>query len=215
MGLQDSVTEEPATADDRVSIINNLWQNNVQISPKRSTIWNAFFTYYTDECKTALEGSGGYTTVRTHQDIVDIANKLENGCTRSELGRSLVALYLHKRQDDELRKMTEGSIRLAVRLVAMVDIGPISPNCVQGHTPLDWSDKQQDLKTLLRKHFVKKNSVADSSKFGRLFNALNIRRYAGLKIQWTNNLNNHLRLVDDDTTLCVFHHVTFLKGQDR
>jgi hypothetical protein len=41
--------------------------------------------------------------------------------------------------------------------------------------------------------------------FGKLFNALNIQRNAGMRIHWTDNLNNYLRLVGDDTELCILH----------
>jgi hypothetical protein len=36
-----------------------------------------------------------------------------------------------------------------------------------------------------------------------------------VKIQWSNNLTDHLRLVDNDRRLCIFHHATFLQHQTR
>jgi hypothetical protein len=218
MGFQDPVTSNTETTEDRANIISKLWQHHAQASAKDSRNWNAFFTYYTDECKSALEERGNNVTVRKHQDIIDIAIQLEHGQTKESLYESLFTFYAQKtqtRQDDEIRKMIEGSIRLVVRLVAMVDIGPISPRCIQGYTPLDWADKQQNVVSLFGNHFTRKTSVAEFTKFGRLFNALNIQRYAGLKIYWTDNLNNHLRLVNEDTGLCIFHHVAFLKSQQR
>jgi hypothetical protein len=218
MALQDPVTSSIVATEDRANIISKLWQHHAQASVQDSGNWNAFFTYYTDECKSALEDEGDNVTVRKHQDIIEIAIQLGNSYTKKSVCEGLFTFYAKrtkKRQEDELRGMIEGSVRLVVRLVAMVDIGPISPACIQGHTPLDWADEQQDLQTLLRNYFVPKTSVAEFSKFGGLFNALNIRRYAGLRIQWTDNLNNHLRLVNDDTGLCVFHHVAFLKSQER
>jgi hypothetical protein len=217
MILQDSVTKTPKTADDRVNIVNHLWKNKVQISLAKLD-WRAFFVYYTDECNSALFYDGN-ATIETHQDLVDIAQKLQDGCKQDEITRDIVELYKKTtrkaRTEDQMKNMAEGSLKLAVRLVAMVDIGSISPNYIQGYTCLGWSDPHQNLQTFLRDRFKENASVLGFSKFGRLFNARNLQRYAGLKIRWTDNLNNHLRLVDEDTTLCVFHHVTFLKGQDR
>jgi hypothetical protein len=217
MILQNSVTKTPRTADDRANIVNSLWKNKVQIPPAKLD-WEAFFVYYTDECNSALFYDG-HATIETHQDLVDIAQKLQNGCEQNEITRDIVQLYKRTTRkataEDQIKRMAEGSLKLAVRLVAMVDVGSISPNCVQGYTSLGWSDPHHNLQTLLRDHFKESTSVLGFSKFGRFFNAHNLQRYAGLKIRWTDNLNNHLRLVDEDTTLCVFHHITFLKGQNR
>ncbi|KAF2632386.1 hypothetical protein BU25DRAFT_331008, partial [Macroventuria anomochaeta] len=178
------------------NLINNLWQSDVQISPEQTSDWNAYLMSYRDECKKAMKGSGDDVTIREHQDIIDIANGLEKGRTKEELRQILVGCYAQKRQDDVLKRIAERSIRLAVRLVAMVDVGPISQEPNPGHTPLSW------IKALLGNYFTESCSVPDTPEFGKLFHALNIRRYAGLKIKWTG------------TTLCVFHHVAFLRGQD-
>ncbi|KAK0752898.1 hypothetical protein B0T18DRAFT_312886 [Schizothecium vesticola] len=52
-------------------------------------------------------------------------------------------------------------------------------------------------------------------KFEKTFNALSLNRIAGLEIQWTDNLADHLRLVNDDQAVRVFHHATFLRNQDQ
>ena len=41
----------------------------------------------------------------------------------------------------------------------------------------------------------------------------NVERIGGLRIIWTSNLADHLRLHDDDTRLSIFHHATFLHYQ--
>jgi len=218
MSLQDSVTSSTETIELQTTIIRNLWKHNTQAPSWDSKNWNAFFSYYTDECKSALEDQGDNVTIRTHQDILSIAKQLETGWTKESICKELLAYYAQRtqtRSDTELAQMIEGSIRLAVRLVAMVDIGPVSPRCIQGYTPLDWADDRQNLRIFLGEYFTPKASVADFLKFGALFNALNLERYAGLKIHWTDNLNNHLRLVNEDTVLCIFHHVTFLRSSRR
>jgi hypothetical protein len=55
--------------------------------------------------------------------------------------------------------------------------------------------------------------VHDSIKLEKSFNALNVQRIGGIKIWWTNNLADHLRMMDDDKAVFVFHHASFLEHQ--
>jgi hypothetical protein len=50
-------------------------------------------------------------------------------------------------------------------------------------------------------------------KLEKQFNALNLQRIAGIRISWTDNLTDHLRMMDDDKTVAVFYHASFLKYQ--
>jgi hypothetical protein len=49
----------------------------------------------------------------------------------------------------------------------------------------------------------------------KTFDAWAIERIGGISIQFTDNLADHLLLVNDDTTLLVFHHVAFLELQTK
>jgi len=49
----------------------------------------------------------------------------------------------------------------------------------------------------------------------KIFTARNIDRIGGIRIRWTNNLADHLRLSDDDGAVFIFHHASFLKFQQR
>jgi hypothetical protein len=69
---------------------------------------------------------------------------------------------------------------------------------------------------VLQRYFqVSATAMVTEAKFGEDFTALNLSKFAGNRIRWTNNLANHLRLMDNDAALCIFHHVCFLKHQDR
>jgi hypothetical protein len=50
-------------------------------------------------------------------------------------------------------------------------------------------------------------------KLDRIFNARNLGRIAGIEVYWTNNLFDHLRLIDEDRKVAVFHYASFLKCQ--
>jgi hypothetical protein len=72
-------------------------------------------------------------------------------------------------------------------------------------------------KPYLADYFQKTSAAVETVALGNDFIALNLRWFDGLKVQWSNNLADHFRLMDayDDTRLCIFHHMTFLKHQGR
>ncbi|KAJ6437088.1 putative transcriptional regulatory protein [Purpureocillium lavendulum] len=93
----------------------------------------------------------------------------------------------------------------------MIDVGEQEFG-VSGRHPIHWTNGC--LRDVLANRFPSETqSAADSSRIGKLFNARNLSRIAGIEIRWTNNLANHLRLTDDDRTVFIFHHSSFLKLQ--
>jgi hypothetical protein len=52
-------------------------------------------------------------------------------------------------------------------------------------------------------------------KLEKQFNALNLQRIGGIRISWTDNLADHLRMMDDDKTVAVFYHASFLEYQKQ
>jgi hypothetical protein len=216
MALYNSARESPVPDNIRIDIIKELWPRHTttgnNLNPKK---WDAFFSYYTSECKKAINHSRGeYTTVRKHIDIIDIAGKIGAGLTKDKILRPLLQLDTQKRSEEDKHRMAEGSIALVARLVCMVNVGLLSHR-VQGRPSVFWDDKDSSLQTVLDRYFGPACANSENVKFGEDFTAFNLQQYAGLRIQWTNNLANHLRLMDDDNTLCIYHHASFLKYQNR
>jgi hypothetical protein len=53
-----------------------------------------------------------------------------------------------------------------------------------------------------------------NTRFEAVFSAFHMEDKADMKICWTNNLDDHLRVVnDDDKMVPIFHHASFLKYQ--
>jgi hypothetical protein len=53
-------------------------------------------------------------------------------------------------------------------------------------------------------------------KLEKIFIARNLGRIAGIEIQFTNNLADHLRLMnEDDKKVTIFHNASFLIGQRK
>jgi hypothetical protein len=213
--------QEAVPTGDRLALIKRLWQLGT-MSPLLLTTeelnledLEAYFHYYTTECKDALSQGGEHTTVRKHEDIIAIARSLDDGLTRREIQMPLLQLDTQDRSDEAKEQMAAGSLKLVVRLMSMIDIGPISSTRIKSRAHLEWQDENLNFKALLTKHLIESCVDPENVKFGSDFNAYNIQRFAGLKIQWTDNINDHLRLIEEETILCIFHHVTFLKWQNR
>lgn len=216
MALEGQIDAKPLPDETKIAIIDALWPNaKVPTTPHNICNWDAYFEHYTAECHRALHaGRGEHITIRKHADIAAIARELQDGLTKEDIADRLVTLDTQQRDDAIKKRMAEGSLRLVARLLAMVDIGPISPYHIQGPTPLDWSDDSSTIQSTINNYFIKSTTPAGAVKLSRDFTAVNIERFAGIKIVWTNNLADHLRFVDDDTKLCVFHHTNFLRHQD-
>lgn len=50
-------------------------------------------------------------------------------------------------------------------------------------------------------------------KFGALIGR-NLESFAQIQVEWTDDLMEHLRLTDDDSTVYIFYHTTFLKAME-
>jgi len=96
----------------------------------------------------------------------------------------------------------------------MVHMGKVRRG-VTGQTALTW--REGGLKEVLRNHFQHQVILTDSVKFERVFNARNIDRIADVTIQWTPNLVDHLRFIEDGKkpVLNIFHCATFLKYHEE
>ncbi|KAH8586936.1 hypothetical protein B0O99DRAFT_527766 [Bisporella sp. PMI_857] len=80
---------------------------------------------------------------------------------------------------------------------------------LSGETKLSWNDGT--IRDLIRTEFVAQNSMKEPVKLERIFNATNLEQIAGIKVRWTSNFADHLRMRDDDKVVEIFHYATFLK----
>jgi hypothetical protein len=54
----------------------------------------------------------------------------------------------------------------------------------------------------------------ESTALGKTFDAWTVENEVGILVEFTDILADHLRLVKNDTTVLVFHHVSFLEAQE-
>ncbi|KAF2176242.1 hypothetical protein K469DRAFT_723301 [Zopfia rhizophila CBS 207.26] len=84
---------------------------------------------------------------------------------------------------------------------------------LSGLTSIHW--KENSLKATLAEYFNPQQALSvDNSRLGKLFTARNLSRISGIKIIWTTNLADHLRLIGDDQSVFIFHCTSFAQFQD-
>lgn len=203
---------ETATADTRAEIVRHLWKTQTS-SPLlfENRDWDAYFSYYARECSAALVDQGKHISIRTHADLLRTTHLLEDEPSEAEVVEKLRQTLTQRWLPTEEQQMLDGSVRLAARLLLMVNIGPL-PSEVTAKLTVAW--KQGSLQQSIHDHFGDSPAAVADPKYNIIavdLTCRNIERVAGIEIVPTDNLVDHLRLVDRDKKLCVFHHVAFLK----
>lgn len=200
-GSQDCVPGSPT----RRQILETFWgiaDLQGQDSPSAP-----YFKYYVEELRHALHDQGRHVSVQTHQDILHIVTYLRQDHSRDNI--FAILRYGQGPGKAWTEDQIEGSIDLAARLLTMVDIGQLRFG-FSGRKALEWSNG--GLLDLLASHFQVPHVLShDGTKLEKRFNARALSKIAGVKIIWTNNLADHLRLIDDDKKVAVFHFASFLE----
>jgi hypothetical protein len=202
----------PPVLEVRCAIINSLWRCDTSLEKfiQDQHGWDSFFEYYNQQCAAALHDGGSRMMIRTHQDLVNIIHDIRDGQgTRSSIKTRLRSSFNSPEPEDSDELICD-ALDLCARIFLMTSIGTFRNIVGPTQRTLRWQD-DEDLKNLLSREFSQQRNVTDHVKLERLFNARTIERIAGIKITWTNNLADHLRLLDDDTRVVIFHHASFLK----
>jgi hypothetical protein len=135
-----------------------------------------------------------------------IAQLLQQPLSRDEVRKSMSDFL--KTAD---KPQHENSINLVARLVLMTKFGDLSHEC-SGGRHVEWS--HGTLLEFVHDYFSCPPALGhERIKLEKSFNALNLQRIAGIEIWWTDNLADHLRMMDDDRAIAVFRHASFLEYQ--
>lgn len=104
-------------------------------------------------------------------------------------------------------------IDFVARLMTPINIGTL-PNEVNKRRHLTWNTGT--LRDLVAGYLSEPPVLAfERLRLPRAFNAWSLCIIGGIKIRFTDNLADHLLLVDDDAVVLVFHHVSYLKQQGK
>jgi len=189
-----------------------LWDFNIDRTPSPYTplSLDAYFRYQNEQADLFMHDTGQHVLVRTHQHAVEISQILKNDVDHSQ---ALERIRLQTFQNKGLiqDKALNASLDLVIRLLFMIEVGNI-PNGFSRNSPWVWNEGKlsQFLSTRFALH---PTSSQEWVRLGRVFTARNIERIAGIRIKWTNNLADHLRLFDSEEgelVVNIFHHASFL-----
>lgn len=206
MQLTGSLLEDPIPTTTQQRIVKSLWDTTDYESLR------PYFQYYTEQCRIAFHVHRRKLPVDTHQHVLDIVSAFQDGSCRQTILQNLVTTY-GSGTATELEDTVGSSIDLVVRLALMLDIGELR-NAFSGRRRLIWTEGS--LQDFVRDTFSDKVTLShEGLKLGTSFTARNLDRVTGFRVELTTNLADHLRLRDEDSTVSIFHHASFLKCQQK
>ena len=175
--------------------------------PNLDAYFDSYFKYYAQQCDLiGRHENGEYSSVETHRDIMTIAQLLQQPLTRAEVRKHMTGVLKSANITQH-----DNSNNLVARLMLMIRIGGVPHEYSKGRY-LEW--EEGNLREFVHNYFaVPPTRNRDRIKLEKSFNALNVQRIGGIKIWWTDNLADHLRMMDDDKAVFIFHHASFLEHQ--
>ncbi|KAI0383474.1 hypothetical protein F5Y04DRAFT_250313 [Hypomontagnella monticulosa] len=187
--------------DDKHRLRNGDVTENLDITP--------YMDYYQRQWHImAADIDGTSITVNSHEDIVGIIQ----GVLENDSRESIIS-HLKNKYPKLADSYYENSVNLAARLLVMLKIGVVKHQVLPRRV-ISW--EQGSLADLLREQFTKPQ-ILDTQhvRLPKSFNAWALNVIGGLRIEFTDNLADHLLLVDDDTKVLIFHHASFLEYQRK
>ncbi|KAJ2895773.1 hypothetical protein MKZ38_006166 [Zalerion maritima] len=213
--LLESPTRDPAL---QACLGDALWGSRDDSCQTLNGVVGAlehYWGFYTRECRNGLYDGGRHLALRQHGDVMEIAARIRCHADRKEL-RELVrtkltaAYHAGEEQLDE-DELLDKSVDLVASLMLMTRFGS-NPYGISGHGEIQWS--KGSLGDVIGRFFGEGNVlVTETVKLEKMFTGPNLGRIGGLRIVWTDNLADHLRLSDDDQHVYIFHHASFLERQ--
>ncbi|KAK8085681.1 hypothetical protein PG997_006952 [Apiospora hydei] len=188
------------------------------VSDLKKWLWGAinlkadsqpYFDFYSSKCLEYLADGGRNVFQRTHADVVKISDRILRGDAREDILAYVTSLEENGCQKSYSRCYAEHSVDLCATLLTMTDIGECNFK-LSMQDFVTWTTGP--LRHALTSHFVLTRTLeARDMRLDGVFNAPNLTRIGGIRILWTSNLANHLRLTEDDTAVFIYHHASFLK----
>ncbi|KAK8131132.1 hypothetical protein PG984_007570 [Apiospora sp. TS-2023a] len=169
-----------------------------------------YFQYYSTQCRQFLLDGAMHVSVSTHSEIVHLASIFHQNRVRDGILQAHKASTLDRTASAETARNT---INLCARLLLMVATGE-PPNGLPGPNTSHW--EAGTIMDFTERCFGVGHQLSpENAQISKLLTMLNLKKIGGMKIEWTQNLADHLRLVDDDCKILVFSCISFLKFQNK
>lgn len=188
----------------RLEFLRSLWNCDLALEDLQPPSFEGYFRYYQDQCTMVLCDIPSQP--KSHREIVNIARMLSDPAMCATRVQPLLSPDDHS-NDESIW------IFLAVRIMTMIDVGTLQHGIRLGQVPRAWNNGS--LRDFVKSIFPTTKELPDDLKLERMFTARNLERVAGIQVIWTSNLADHLQLEDDDTSVRIFSHVSFLEVQSK
>lgn len=207
--LEESLRVSPIRRDTASALWRNLWADLDDKPMGEPT--KLYVDYYSTKCMEFLADGGRHVALRTHSDVVEIAKLIVGGAPRSVITDHISFSKKLIRPDSST--VAECSVDLCASLLLVTDIGEHNFKLSEREF-VPW--KTGTLEDAIASYFRPQRELSSNNvKIERHFNAQNLTRITGIDIIWTSNLADHLRLTENDKSIFIFHHASFLKFQQR
>lgn len=209
--MDASLQKYPLSPALKGDILRELWKES-RPKPQLELDMCAYFEHYTTQCQRFSRDGGIHLCVKTHSELFEVTKMILSDMTRDHIR----ALLASQKLGDSVSK-DETAIHTTMDLCAslLLMAEPMHKYGFSRSNPLPWAN-HQTLRQAASQHFLPQKELRpDNPRFGKLFTARNLGHIGGMRIRWTNNLVDHLRLNDDDQTVFIFHCVGFLKYHQR
>jgi hypothetical protein len=149
-------------------------------------------------------------TVLGHAHVLAAVAHLNNDTNRDEIVHHMQGL-LGPQAALEASE-AESFLNLSARLLLMIEFGVLRDQ-VNPRRYVLW--REGSVKEVLASQFYEPLGDEPDSRtiLAKSFDAWSIHNVAGIEVRFTDNLADHLRLVESDTVVLVFHHASFLEYQ--
>ncbi|KAI0107828.1 hypothetical protein GGR51DRAFT_142810 [Nemania sp. FL0031] len=168
---------------------------------------HAYAEYFRQQWSLVVaDADGHHVVIGKVEDVFQIVQWLVHGESRDS-----IVLKLKQKNPAAAKSACGSSVDLAVRLLLMLKVGIVRHQATPRYC-LKW--EKGSLQDFIRERF-NAYPVLDCHhvRLPKSFDAWSIVNIGGLKIEFTDNLADHLLLVEDDTIILVFHHASFLECQ--
>ncbi|KAM7190953.1 hypothetical protein V8F33_009186 [Rhypophila sp. PSN 637] len=203
------------------SLVDELWGSTLSTNKRlfngdmaSDLTHDAYCEYFQHQWQlVAGNADGRYVALKTVESMTQLIKDLSTN-TASERNniiaawKSKPALAHHSSPSPE---SWNNSVDLAARLLLMLKVGVVTHQKVPRHC-LSW--KSASLRDFVHSHFnISPVLHDDHVRLPKTFDSWAISVIAGIEIDFTANLADHLLLVEDDSKLLIFHHFSFLECQ--
>ncbi|KAK4450344.1 hypothetical protein QBC34DRAFT_324525 [Podospora aff. communis PSN243] len=160
----------------------------------------AYFDFYQRQWN-YYRSEHGFTIFQDFKDFSSVLEQIKNGSSPGEIIAKLKDAHQGQGYAEHV---FQDSVDLAARILTMVNIG--------SEKDLEW-DEGSLVQFLAGVFSCMPLLDCEQIAFPKVYNAWSLENAGGIKVEFTDNLADHLKLVRDGEAVLIFHHVAFLESQ--